>query len=105
MIDFISGFGELIGYSMRYILEKLLIKPKILANDHSWISIGYSCGTSFGTCWGTWVDLGLYFTCYSKEWEKPSKASQRYHHVFAASQEGSGKVLVFRNYLIKLVLF
>ncbi len=40
-------------------MEKLLIKPKILANDHSWISIGYSCGTSFGTCWGAWVDHGF----------------------------------------------
>lgn len=33
-IGFISGLGELIGYSMRYFFGKLTDKQKVLANDH-----------------------------------------------------------------------
>ena len=83
MIGFISGFGELIGYSMRYIFGKITDKTK---KYWPMTILGYLLDIlavpSFGTCWGTWVDHGFYFTCYSKNGKSHQKASQRYHHVF-----------------------
>lgn len=102
VIGFVSGLGELIGYSMRYVFGKLTDKTKkywpmtilgyildiiavpalALVGEHGWI----------------WACALLVVQRMGKAIKKPAKDTIL---SFAASQEGIGKASVYRSFLTR----